>query len=155
MAHSSCLLSGRQIKALKDPAAGNGVKRLGMALSSVHELASRSAYPADVAWHPLQLGHWVLPKTWRQQGPEHQLSAGAQAHTWSYSAHTQLSSWLEESHGYIALGLRWSRYHQKNDPRPKRPAEQWVCEPWGDLRLLFKKISTEAKISLYKRSHQI
>ena len=68
--------AGESIKSLKDLAVADYVKTLGTIPISVHEFASsRSAYPTEVALHPFRPADWVLLKTWREKGPEHQLTA--------------------------------------------------------------------------------
>ena len=53
----------------------NYVKPLSSVLTSVHEVAShRSAYPPDVLLHAFRPDDHILLKTWKDQGPENQLS---------------------------------------------------------------------------------
>lgn len=68
--------SGKSINVLKDLAVASYVRTLSIILTSVHEFASsRSAYPTEVTLHPFQPGDHILLKAWREEGPEHQLTA--------------------------------------------------------------------------------
>ena len=131
---------GESINALKDLAVANYVETLGTILTSVHEFASsRSAYPTEVALHPFQPGDQVLLKTYREQRPEHQLTAQwTGPHVVLLAIHSSVKlatvkPWIHHTQFKVAP------LSSENDPAPERPREQWVCEPFRRLEVALQK----------------
>lgn len=132
-------------EALRDVMTTNYVKSLNSVLTSVHEFASnRSVYPSDVPLHSCGPGDWVLLKTWREQGPETQLSA----------RRIGLFDILLTTHPSVKLtGVKPWLHHTRIkaapsdlEPGPGSP-QWWKCEPLQELRYIFKNCSWAVAIA--------
>ena len=102
----------------------------------VSESHSQSRLLSLTGFYSVCFSFQVLLKTWRVQGPEYQLMV-------KWTGPEVILPTRRSSVKLAAVKL-WTHHTQvkaaplslENDPTPKRPWEQWVCE---HLKLLFKK----------------
>ena len=123
---------------LRNVVIANYVKSLSSVLTSIHDFAShRSVYLSDILLHTFWPGDHILLKTWKEQGPQNQLSP-----EWtvpfeiSLTTHSSINlvcmkSWTH--HPWIRAALK----SQESIPPVLRGT--WVAEPLGELKYVFKR----------------